>query len=83
MTQFDADWSFAMTYDANIYRSANTVIERHGGSAPLWAFQRVNEFLANGDSDGVTLWLEILGAIQELQRPQAKEAGADDRVRVR
>ena len=35
-----------------IYRSANLLIDQHGGEAPIHAAMRADEFLDKGDLDG-------------------------------
>jgi hypothetical protein len=57
-----------MAYDADVYRAAKLVIERYDTDAAWWASQRVRDFQAERDAIGVSLWLAIRGAIEELQR---------------
>jgi len=62
-----------MTFDADIYRAAELVIERYSADAAWWASQRVSQFLVEGDAAGVALWMTIQEAIEDLQRRRSKK----------
>ncbi len=55
-----------MTFNFDIYRSANELIKQHGNAADIEAAMRADERLAAGDMDGEAVWLRIVKAIEEL-----------------
>ena len=55
-------------HDADVFHIATLVIERHGGDAANWAYQRTREFLFEEDVTGVALWTAIQDVIEKLQR---------------
>ncbi len=67
--------SCAMITDLDIYRSAKVLIDQHGQDAPIWAAQKADAFLEQGNLDGERLWLKILEAIEDLlSKEQPPEA---------
>ena len=61
-----------MTSDLDIWRSAQTLVKRHGQDAPIHAAMRADAMLDKGDLDGYAVWKRILRAVEELlskQRP--------------
>ena len=61
-----------MTSDLDIWRSAQTLVKRHGQDAPIHAAMRADAMLDKGDLDGYAVWMRILRAVEELlskQRP--------------
>jgi triphosphoribosyl-dephospho-CoA synthetase len=59
-----------MTDDLDIWRAAQLLVKRHGPEAAIQAAMRADELLAEGDIDGQRIWLRIVKAIEELQRPK-------------
>ncbi len=55
-----------MTSDLDIYRSAQTLVKRHGQDAPIHAAMRADAMLDKGDLDGYAVWKRILRAVGEL-----------------
>ena len=55
-----------MTSDLDIYRTANTLIKKHGDEAPIHAAMRADEMLEAGDLDGLAVWKRVLKAVDEL-----------------
>lgn len=62
-----------MQSDKDIYHAAQATIKIHGDGAALFAAQRADELLAEGDMKGRRAWHRIEGAISELQRTTAKQ----------
>jgi hypothetical protein len=62
-----------MTSDLDIYRAAQSLIERHGDDAPIQAAMRADKLLDQGDMDGVTVWKRILKAVDELLEQERPE----------
>jgi hypothetical protein len=66
-----------MTSDLDIYRTANTLIERHSDiGAEMHAAMRADELLAAGDMDGRRVWLRVLEAVLELTKPEPDKGDA-------
>jgi hypothetical protein len=57
-----------MTTDLGIIHSANLWLELHGERAIAEARSLAAEMRAKGDVDGADTWLQIIVAIEELQR---------------
>lgn len=57
-----------MTSDLDIHRTANLMIEQHGGQAQIEAAMKADALLDAGDVEGSATWRKVLKAIQELQR---------------
>ena len=55
-----------MITDLDVYRSARVLIDQHGEDAPIWAAQRADATLEQGNLDGKRLWLKILQAVEDL-----------------
>ncbi len=53
--------------DLDIYRTAKLLVDEHGEEASIEAAMRADEFLANGNLDGRTVWVRVLGAVKGLQ----------------
>ena len=64
-----------MTIDADIYRAAKLMIDRHGDEAARYAQRRTNELARTGDSGAAAIWRQVMIAIAELQRGR-REGGA-------
>ena len=60
-------FDLAMTSDLDTYRSANELIKQYGDTADIEAAMRADELMEAGDMEGVTVWLRIVKAIEELQ----------------
>jgi hypothetical protein len=56
--------------DLDIWRSARLFVTLHGPEAGIQAAFRADELLAEGDIDGQRVWLRIVKAVEELQRPK-------------
>ena len=56
-----------MISNADIYRAANMLIERHGAEALTEAAKMIDKMLDGGDLDGRAVWQQIRRAIAELQ----------------
>jgi hypothetical protein len=54
--------------DADIWRLANALIDRHGNGAALWVAQRVTALLKEGDPVEAMFWTRVHQVIEELQR---------------
>lgn len=62
-----------MKSEADIYKTANQVIEKFGEEAALYAAIRGDEFHRLGNQEGEVLWRRITKAVEVLQtkeRPQ-------------
>ncbi len=59
-----------MIPDLDIYRSAQTLVKRHGQDAPIHAAMRADDMLDKGDLDGYAVWRRILRAVGELRRTE-------------
>ncbi len=56
-----------MTFEVDIWRSANVLVKQHGEDAPIQAAMRADAMLAKGDFDGYAVWKRIIQAVEELQ----------------
>lgn len=54
--------------EIDIWRVANLLIEEHGDEAVSLASKRADAMLAQSDTDGFTAWLQVVKAIETLQR---------------
>jgi hypothetical protein len=61
-----------MLLDREIYLAAQAMIRRHGTDAANQAAVRADELMKEGDLDGQRVWLQIVRAIEELQRNTPK-----------
>ncbi len=61
-----------MTYDLDIYRSANELIKQYGEAADIEAAMRADECRAAGDMEGAAAWLRIGKAVEEVQRTRPR-----------
>ncbi len=61
-----------MTTDLDIYRSAKLLIDQHGEDAPTFAAMQADKRAGAGDMDGRAVWLRVVRAIEELQRPRLR-----------
>lgn len=52
--------------DIDVFRSANLLIEQHGGEAAIHAAMRADELLEAGDVDGAAVWRRIVLAVNKL-----------------
>ena len=59
--------------DLDIWRVAALLVKRHGKDASIFAAQRIDELLAEGDLDGRAVWQRILEAVKELERAKPAE----------
>ena len=55
-----------MTSDLDIWRTANSVVKRHGEDAPIFAAMRADELLEAGGMDGYSVWKRIVRAAEWL-----------------
>ncbi len=55
-----------MIPDPDIYRTANVLVKRHGGDAPIQAAIRADEMLEKGDMDGYAVFKRIVKATEKL-----------------
>jgi hypothetical protein len=55
-----------MTFDLDIYRSAQALVKQHGEDAPIEAAMRADAMLEKGDLDGCAVWKRIVKAVEEL-----------------
>ena len=62
--------------DLDILRSANVLLQKHGGEALSYAAGKAADFAFKGDQQGALTWKRILEAIRELQRLQRGESEA-------
>ena len=63
----------AMISDLDVFRAAQSLIERHCEDAPIHAAMRADALLEQGDMDGVAVWKRIIKAVDELlvkERPE-------------
>lgn len=51
---------------ADVYRSADRLLRRHGGDAVVVAEMRASEFLGRGDMDGYRTWKRIVLVVDTL-----------------
>ena len=59
-----------MLSDLEIWRAAQATIDQYGDGAGLYAAQRADELLAEGDMEGRDVWHRIERAIDELRRAE-------------
>ena len=57
-----------MTYDLEIYRMANTLLQKYGAQAPLIAAEGADAEKENGDMVAELVWTAVLHAMRELTR---------------
>ena len=57
----------------DVWRAANILVKHHGEDAALFAAQRADALLAEGDVEGQRVFKEIVKAINELQRGKPGE----------
>ncbi len=57
-----------MLSDLEIWRAAQATIDQYGDGAGLYAAQRADELLAEGDMEGRAVWHRIERAIDDLRR---------------
>ena len=50
-----------------VYRAANTLVERWGEDAPLEAARNADVMIERGDPDGLAFWKRAIEAIRVLQ----------------
>lgn len=62
-----------ITFDIDIYRTANELIKQHVEDAPIHAAMRADELLEAGDLDGQATLKQILKTIDELQSRERPE----------
>ncbi len=65
-----------MTSDIDIFRSANILVKQYGEDAPIEAAMKADAMLEAGDLDGYAVWMQILRAVEELQRTVPKSGEA-------
>ena len=57
----------------DVFRAAQSLIERHGEDAPIQAAMRADALLEQGDMGGQAVWKRILKAVDVLlarERPE-------------
>ncbi len=57
-----------MVDDPDIYRAAKLLADQHGEDAPIWAAERGDGLLEDGDTEGTLVCRMIVRAVEELQR---------------
>ena len=65
-----------MTPDLDINHYAQTLVDHHREDAPIGVASRADARLEAGDLDGYAVWIEILRAVEELQRAGPKSGEA-------
>ena len=60
-------------FGRDIYAAAYNLIKQFGDEAAIQASMRADELLEAGDMDGVTVWKQIIKAIDELQVAEVPE----------
>ncbi len=65
-----------MTSDLDIWRSAQTLMKRHGQDAPIQAAMRADAMLERADLDGYGVWKRALRLIEALQGTAPKSGEA-------
>jgi hypothetical protein len=68
MMTFGADLRYfpRMTDQADIFRAAKLMVERHGVVAPEECEAKAEELRRNGDEDGAAIWLLVARAAIQL-----------------
>jgi hypothetical protein len=61
-----------MTYDREIYRMANTLLQKYGAQAPLIAAKGADAEKENGDVVAELVWTAVLHAMLEWVRTERK-----------
>jgi hypothetical protein len=61
-----------MTSDLDIYRAAKLIMDQHGDEAALYATNRADQLLDEGDTLGSAIWRRIAGALEEVQRSRPR-----------
>ena len=59
--------------DLDIWRVAALLVKRHEKDAMVFASQRIDVLLAEGDLEGRSVWQRILEAVAELERTKPAE----------
>ncbi len=59
-----------MIPDLDIYRSAQTLVKRHGEDAAIHAAMQADALLEAGDLEGCAVFKRVLRAVEELQRTE-------------
>ena len=62
-----------MLMDADIYKAAKLLIDRHGSDAGGYAATRWEQRTREGDAGAAFAWDQILKAVVELQRKRRAE----------
>ncbi len=57
-----------MTFDLDIYRSAQILVKQHGEDASVEAAMRADAMLEKGDLGGLAVWKRKLRAVEELRK---------------
>jgi hypothetical protein len=55
--------------DLHIQQTARNFIEQHGEEAVAQARERVNALQSRGDMMGADIWLRVIVAVGEMQKP--------------
>jgi hypothetical protein len=55
------------------YRAAQIIVEQFGNDAEQQALRHIDRLFETGDHDGVTRWMNVLTAVQELRRTQRSD----------
>ena len=61
-----------MTYEFEIYRIANSLLQKHGSLAPLIAAEGADAQKENGDVVAELVWTAVLKATLECMRIERK-----------
>jgi len=63
--------------EIDIWRVADLLMKEYGDDAVSLASKRADSMLAQGDTEGFTVWLKVVKTIETLQR---KGPGEDEAV---
>ena len=59
-----------MSSNQEIWRRALTLLEGYGARAEYEAAAQLDATASLGDAAGETLWIQVMSAVHELQRPR-------------
>lgn len=62
--------------EVDIWRTAATLMQLYGEAATSNTAQRADAFHEEGDFDGVVVWLNVVRAIEQLERQTPRDGQA-------
>jgi hypothetical protein len=65
-----------MTWDQDIHRSAETLVDQYGDGAPLRAAVRAHKLSKAGHTEGAAVWLGILKAVELMLATRQSEGSS-------